>query len=81
MTSRIVRYLQCQPTESEGAVTSRRLPISRWASNLNRAMPAALDTTGIILLSSAAMIYHVIAGLAAAGIGCLALNWRFYSGK
>lgn len=44
-------------------------------------MPAALDTTGIILLSSAAMIYHVIAGLAAAGIGCLALNWRFYSGK
>jgi hypothetical protein len=48
---------------------------------LNRAMPVLLDTTGIILLSGSVMLWNVIAGTAAFGVGCLALNWRFYGGK
>jgi phosphate/sulfate permease len=41
-------------------------------------MPILLDMTGIILLSSAAMVWHLIAGLVAAGLGCFVLNWRVY---
>jgi hypothetical protein len=37
-------------------------------------MPILLDMTGIILLSSAAMVWHLIAGLVAAGLGCLVMN-------
>jgi hypothetical protein len=40
--------------------------------------PNLLDTAGIILLSSSAMVWHLIAGLAAAGIGCFVLNWRWF---
>ncbi|WP_281364758.1 hypothetical protein [Streptomyces typhae] len=41
-------------------------------------MPVLLDTSGIILLSGSAMMIHMAAGVAAAGIGCLVLNWRIY---
>lgn len=44
-------------------------------------MPVVLDTTGIILLSgSAMMLLGLAAGVAALGVGCIVLNWRFYSG-
>jgi hypothetical protein len=53
----------------------------RWAQKLNKSMPVLLDMTGIILLSGAAMLWHLIAGLVAAGLGCWLLNWRVYGGK
>jgi hypothetical protein len=46
---------------------------------LNRAMPVVLDTSGVILLSGSAILFFgVAAGVAALGVGCLVLNWRFY---
>ncbi|PZT70187.1 hypothetical protein DN402_31710 [Streptomyces sp. SW4] len=56
-----------------------RARVRRWMQSLNKAMPVLLDMTGIILLSSAAMVWHLIAGLIAAGLGCFVLNWRCYS--
>lgn len=59
----------------------RKMPVRRWLQVLNRAMPVVLDTTGIILLSgSAMMLLGLAAGVAALGVGCIVLNWRFYSG-
>lgn len=55
-----------------------RVRLRRWAQAVNRSMPVLLDMTGIILLSGAAMVWHLIAGLVAAGIGCFVLNWRIY---
>lgn len=52
--------------------------VRRWAQAVNGSMPVLLDMTGIILLSGAAMVWHLIAGLVAAGIGCFVLNWRIY---
>jgi hypothetical protein len=44
-------------------------------------MPVLLDTSGTILLSGSAMLaFGMAAGIAALGVGCLVLNWRFYSG-
>ncbi len=57
-----------------------RARVHRWRQALNRSMPILLDMTGIILLSSAAMVWHLIAGLVAAGVGCFVLNWRVYGG-
>lgn len=63
------------------AVTSKKVPMRRWMQGLNRAMPVLLDTSGIMLLSGSAMMWlGVAAGTAALGVGCLVLNWRFYSG-
>lgn len=63
------------------AVTSKRVPVRRWMQGLNRAMPVVLDTAGIMLLSgSANLFFGLAAGLAALGVGCIVLNWRFYSG-
>lgn len=62
-------------------MTSRKVPLRRWVQGLNRAMPVVLDATGIMLLSGSAMLINVAAGVAATGIGCLVLNWRFYSGR
>jgi hypothetical protein len=53
----------------------------RWRQALNRSMPILLDMTGIILLSSAAMVWHLIAGLVALGLGCFVLNWRCYGSE
>ena len=62
-------------------VTVRKMPVRRWMQGLNRAMPVVLDTSGIMLLSGSAMMWlGVAAGTAALGVGCLVLNWRFYSG-
>ncbi|WP_333743825.1 hypothetical protein [Streptomyces ardesiacus] len=58
--------------------TQIRDRVRRWAQAVNRSMPVLLDMTGIILLSGAAMVWHLIAGLVAAGIGCFVLNWRVY---
>lgn len=55
-----------------------RVRVRRWAQAVNRSMPVLLDMTGIILLSGAAMVWHLIAGLVAAGIGCFVFNWRVY---
>jgi hypothetical protein len=42
-------------------------------------MPVVLDTSGVILLSGSANLFlGMAAGMAALGVGCLALNWRFY---
>jgi hypothetical protein len=54
--------------------------MTRLNAFLKRVMPVALDTTGIILLSSSAMLWSTIAGLAAAGVGCFVLNYRWHSG-
>lgn len=63
-------------------MTVKKVPVRRWLQELNRAMPVALDTTGIILLSGSAMLFFgLAAGVAASGIGCLILNWRFYGSK
>jgi hypothetical protein len=44
-------------------------------------MPVVLDTSGVILLSGSAMMFlGAAAGIAALGVGCIVLNWRFYSG-
>lgn len=62
-------------------MTSKRVPVRRWLQGLNRAMPVLLDTAGIMLLSgSANLVFGLAAGLAALGVGCIVLNWRFYSG-
>lgn len=53
----------------------------RLLTGVNRSMPILLDMTGIILLSGAAMVWHLIAGLVAAGLGCFVLNWRVYGGS
>lgn len=51
----------------------------RWMQGLNRAMPVVLDTSGVILLSGSAILFFgMAAGVAALGVGCLVLNWRFY---
>lgn len=55
-----------------------RMRVRRWMQTLNRSMPILLDMTGIILLSVAAMVWHLTAGLVAAGLGCFVLNWRIY---
>lgn len=57
-----------------------RARVRRWMQALNKSMPVLLDMTGIILLSGAAMVWHLIAGLVAAGLGCFVLNWRVYGG-
>jgi len=60
---------------------TRKVPVRRWMQGLNRAMPVVLDTAGVILLSGSAMLLlGVAAGVAALGVGCIVLNWRFYSG-
>ena len=62
-------------------MTSKKVPVRRWMQGLNKAMPVLLDTSGVMLLSSSAMLWlGVAAGAAALGVGCLVLNWRFYSG-
>ncbi|CAM5250636.1 hypothetical protein SGLAM104S_01623 [Streptomyces glaucescens] len=58
--------------------TRARQYLGRWMQALNRSMPILLDMTGIILLSSAAMVWHLIAGLVVLGFGCFVLNWRVY---
>lgn len=61
-------------------MTRKKLPIRRWAQALNTAMPVVLDTSGVILLSvSVILFFSVAAGVAALGVGCLVLNWRFYN--
>jgi hypothetical protein len=45
---------------------------------MNRAMPVLLDTTGTMLLSGSVMLLNVAAGIAAAGVSLIVLNWRFY---
>lgn len=62
------------------AVSMKKVPVRRWMQGLNKAMPVVLDTSGIILLSgSATLFFSVAAGVAALGVGCLVLNWRFYN--
>ena len=62
-------------------MTGKKVPVRRWMQGLNRAMPVVLDTSGIMLLSGSAMTFGWTAGLAASGIGCFFLNWRFNEGK
>jgi hypothetical protein len=50
----------------------------RWGQAMNRAMPVLLDTTGTMLLSGSVMLLNVAAGIAAAGVSLIVLNWRFY---
>lgn len=67
-------------------MTVKKVPVRRWLQGLNRAMPVALDTSAIILLSGSASVFGFMAGLivgtavtlAAAGVGCAVLSWRFY---
>lgn len=60
-------------------MTAKKVPVRRWMQGVNRAMPVVLDTSGVILLSGSAILFFgVAAGVAAFGVGCLVLNWRFY---
>lgn len=59
---------------------AKKVPVRRWMQGLNRAMPVVLDAAGVILLSGSAMMLSVVAGVAALGVGCLVLNWRYYGG-
>jgi hypothetical protein len=59
-------------------MTSKNERRRRLAQVSRKLAPILLDTAGIITLSSAAMVWHLIAGLAAAGIGCFVLNWRWF---
>ena len=62
-------------------MSGKKVPLRRWMQSLNKAMPVLLDTAGIMLLSGSAILFFgVAAGLAALGVGCIVLNWRFYSG-
>lgn len=56
-------------------MTSEKTRMRRWMQGFQKYRRVPLDTAGIILLSSSAMVWNLIAGLAAAGIGCLVLNW------
>lgn len=76
-----VRYLQGRVRQGGVVANSRKVPVRRWMDGLNRAMPVLLDTTGIMLLSGSAMTFGLTAGLAASGIGCFFLNWRFNEGR
>ena len=52
-------------------------PAGRGLHRASRsATPVVLDMAGLALLAAAAWVVAVPAGLAAAGVGCLALNWR-----
>lgn len=59
-------------------MTSRNERCRRWALLVRKLAPFLLDTAGIILLSGSAMVWNLIAGLAAAGVGCFVLNWRWF---
>ncbi|MGV9756936.1 hypothetical protein ACWDUC_14110 [Streptomyces tricolor] len=59
-------------------MTSRNERFRRWMPLWRKLAPILLDTAGIILLSGSAMVWNLIAGLAAAGIGCFVLNWRWF---
>lgn len=54
---------------------------ARLAEKLNTSMPVMLDATGLMLLSGSAMMWHTIAGTAAAGLSCFYLNRRVYGGR
>jgi hypothetical protein len=57
---------------------STKMYLSRWMQGLRNHKRVPLDTAGIILLSSSAMMWDPIAGTAAAGVGCLVLNWLIH---
>jgi hypothetical protein len=59
-------------------MTSRNERFRRLLLLSRKLAPILLDTAGIILLSGSAMVWNLIAGLAAAGIGCFVLNWRWF---
>ncbi|WP_143667015.1 hypothetical protein [Streptomyces sp. FBKL.4005] len=59
-------------------MTSRNERCRKSMQVLRKLAPILLDTAGIILLSGSAMLWNLIAGLAAAGIGCFVLNWRWF---
>lgn len=52
-----------------------------WRQKLNAVMPVALDATGVMLLSGSAMMWNLIAGTAALGVGILALNRVHYGDR
>lgn len=59
-------------------VTGWKARMRRCMQKLNRAMPVILDTSGIMLLSGSAMMWNLIAGTAALGVGLLVLNRVHY---
>ncbi|WP_432019903.1 hypothetical protein [Streptomyces sp. 1222.5] len=63
-------------------MTSRIELYRRWMQVWWKLAPILLDTAGIILLSSSAMLWWgAAAGLATAGAGCFVLNFRIFEGK
>jgi fibrillarin-like rRNA methylase len=60
-------------------MTSRYDRFRRWSAVLRKLAPILLDTAGIILLSSSAMLWlGLAAGAASLGVGCFVLNWRIH---
>lgn len=59
-------------------MTSRFERFRRWVQVLRKLAPILLDTAGIILLSGSAMLWlGLAAGMAALGLGCFLLNWKY----
>ncbi|MET8475421.1 hypothetical protein ABZY90_19605 [Streptomyces sp. NPDC006422] len=54
---------------------------SQVKQKLKNGMPLALDAIGLMLLSGSAMMWHIVAGTAAAGISCFYLNRRIFGGR
>ncbi len=59
-------------------MTSVKAHLGRLMQGLRNHKRVPLDTAGIILLSSSAMMWNPIAGTAAAGAGCFVLNWLIH---
>ncbi len=56
----------------------RKASFRRWAQQLNRAMPVALDVSSAILLSIGASSISASAGWFTAGAALIVLEWRIY---
>lgn len=77
----LVGFLQIKTRRRERVRTVTKEHRRSLGRYLNKAMPVALDTTGVMLLSGSVILVNLAAGIAAVGVGLIVLNWRFYGGK
>lgn len=77
----LVGSLQQAVRRSERDQTVSKERRRRLTAVVNRAMPVVLDATGVILLSGSAMMWNLIAGTAALGVGVLTLNRVHYGDR
>jgi hypothetical protein len=58
-----------------------KMPVRRWAQQMNMSMHVALDAVGLMLLSGSAIMWNPIVGTAAAGVSVLILSGRHFGPK